>query len=248
MTMVTERQRRWLTAVLVLGTLVLSIILISLVASIFFAFGDVILVFFLAWLLAFILSPLVARLTRNVPFLRELARSSSSTRRWSVASYWSSSSSPERSPSRSPTSSRPCRRSARISRRSSQPWQDRLDGLGLTQIGWSIRQRASSTTSTDYAVQLAGPLQQLAVASLGAIGERPDRPDPLALHGRRPRRQSCRSSSVSSRRRTRRRRGCSRRASPTRSVGSSAARRSSAWSTRPLQRSPARCSGCRTWR
>ena len=64
MTMVTERQRRWLTSALVLGTLVLGLILISLVASIFFAFGDIVLVFFLAWLLAFILSPVVAGLTR----------------------------------------------------------------------------------------------------------------------------------------------------------------------------------------
>ena len=69
MTMVTERQRRWLTAVLVLGTFVLAIVLISLVGSIFFAFGDIVLVFFLAWLLAFILSPIVAGLTRHVPFL-----------------------------------------------------------------------------------------------------------------------------------------------------------------------------------
>src|SRR6476620_361723 len=69
MTMVTERQRRWLTAVLILGAFVLAIVLISLVGSIFFAFGDVVLVFFLAWLLAFILSPIVAGLTRHVPYL-----------------------------------------------------------------------------------------------------------------------------------------------------------------------------------
>src|SRR6266566_8322974 len=64
-----DRQQRWLTAVLVLGALVLAMVAIELVASVFFAFGDVILVFFLAWLLAFILSPLVAGLTRLVPFL-----------------------------------------------------------------------------------------------------------------------------------------------------------------------------------
>ena len=69
MTMVTERQRRWLTAVLVLGTLALGLVFVSLVGSIFFAFGDIVLVFFLAWLLAFILSPVVAGLTRLIPFL-----------------------------------------------------------------------------------------------------------------------------------------------------------------------------------
>src|SRR5205814_7827854 len=66
---VTDRQRRWLTAVLVLGAIVLAMVAIEIVASVFFALGDVILVFFLAWLLAFILSPLVGGLTRLVPVL-----------------------------------------------------------------------------------------------------------------------------------------------------------------------------------
>src|SRR5438552_16151099 len=66
---VTDRQRRWLTAVLVLGAVVLAMVAIEIVASVFFAFGDVILVFFLAWLLAFILSPVVGGLTRLVPIL-----------------------------------------------------------------------------------------------------------------------------------------------------------------------------------
>src|SRR6476660_3247674 len=69
MVRVTDRQRRWLTAVLVLGTFVLAMVAIALAASVFFAFGDIILVFFLAWLLAFILSPVVAGLTRLVPVL-----------------------------------------------------------------------------------------------------------------------------------------------------------------------------------
>src|SRR6476661_10837573 len=69
MVRVTDRQRRWLTAVLVLGAIVLAMVAIELVATVFFALGDVILVFFLAWLLAFILSPVVAGLTRLVPIL-----------------------------------------------------------------------------------------------------------------------------------------------------------------------------------
>ena len=65
----TDRQQRWLTAVLVLGTIVLGMVAIEQAATVFFAFGDIILVFFLAWLLAFILSPVVAGLTRLVPVL-----------------------------------------------------------------------------------------------------------------------------------------------------------------------------------
>ena len=65
----TDRQQRGLTAVLVLGSVVLAMVAINLAASVFFAFGDIILVFFLAWLLAFILSPVVAALIRLIPVL-----------------------------------------------------------------------------------------------------------------------------------------------------------------------------------
>src|SRR5262245_31507125 len=68
-TRLNDRQDSLVTAVLVLGTAVLALVLIGMLATIFYGFGDVILIFFLAWLLAFILSPLVAALTRLVPFL-----------------------------------------------------------------------------------------------------------------------------------------------------------------------------------
>ena len=64
-----ERQGSLLTALLVLGIVVLASAAIWIVATAFFAFGDTILIFFLAWLLAFILSPLVTRLTNAIPFL-----------------------------------------------------------------------------------------------------------------------------------------------------------------------------------
>jgi predicted PurR-regulated permease PerM len=169
MTMVTERQRRWLTAVLVLGTLVLAIILISLVGSIFFAFGDVILVFFLAWLLAFILSPIVARLTRNIPFLSRVGAVVvvysvlvgglalavvliAGALAQSITDF---------------VDTVPTLRQDLPALL--QPWQDRLDALGLNQIRLVDQATSFLDNIADYAVQLAGPLQQLAVASLGAI-------------------------------------------------------------------------------
>ncbi|HEY7130991.1 MAG TPA: hypothetical protein VH440_02010, partial [Candidatus Limnocylindrales bacterium] len=63
-TQLNDRQGTLVTALLVLGTAVLALVLIGMLASIFYGFGDVILIFFLAWLLAFILSPVVAALTR----------------------------------------------------------------------------------------------------------------------------------------------------------------------------------------
>ncbi|HEY7023940.1 MAG TPA: AI-2E family transporter [Candidatus Limnocylindrales bacterium] len=64
-----ESERRWLHAALVLGTLVLALVLVAQVAVILSFFSDILLVLLLAWLLAFMLSPLVGMLDRAVPQL-----------------------------------------------------------------------------------------------------------------------------------------------------------------------------------
>ncbi len=63
-----ESERRWLHAVLVLGTLVLALILLGQVATILVFFSDLLLILLLAWLLAFMISPLVNLVLRAVPF------------------------------------------------------------------------------------------------------------------------------------------------------------------------------------
>lgn len=68
-----ESERRWLHAVLVLGTLVLALVLISQVAVILVFFTDVLLVLLLAWLLAFMLSPVVGLVLRAFPGLPRVA-------------------------------------------------------------------------------------------------------------------------------------------------------------------------------
>jgi predicted PurR-regulated permease PerM len=170
MTIVTERQRRWVTAVLVLGTLVLAIVLISLVGSIFFAFGDIVLVFFLAWLLAFILSPVVSGMTRRIPFLSRVGAVVlvyaalvggivlavvviAGALAQSIADF---------------VATVPTLRQDLPGLLA--PWQERLNSLGLAQINLLDQATSFIDNIADYAVQLAGPLQQLAVASLGAIG------------------------------------------------------------------------------
>ena len=170
MTMVTERQRRWVTAVLVLGTLTLGLVLVSLVGSIFFAFGDIVLVFFLAWLLAFILSPVVAGLTRLIPVLPRVGAVVlvyaamvgaivlvvvliAGALAQSIADF---------------IASVPTLRDDLP--RLMQPWQERLDALGLNQVRLADQAISFLDNIAVYAVQLAGPVQQLAVASLGAMG------------------------------------------------------------------------------
>jgi len=170
MTMVTERQRRWVTAVLVLGTLTLGIVLIGLLGSIFFAFGDIVLVFFLAWLLAFILSPVVGGLTRLLPFLPRVGAVVlvyaalvggivlavvviAGALADSIADFVAG----------VPTLRQDLPNLLR-------PWQERLDGLGLGQVNLEEQATIFLDNIADYAVQLAGPVQALAVASLGAMG------------------------------------------------------------------------------
>ena len=170
MAIVTERQSRWLTAALVLGTLVLALVLTSLVSSIFFAFGDIVLVFFLAWLLAFILSPVVAGLTRLLPFLPRVGAVVlvyaalvgaivlavvviAGALAQSISDF---------------VASVPTLREDLPGLLA--PWQERLNGLGLDQIDLEQQANIFLDNIADYAVQLAGPVQQLAVASLGAVG------------------------------------------------------------------------------
>ena len=165
-----DRQQRWLTAVLVLGALVLAMVAIQIAASVFYAFGDIILVFFLAWLLAFILSPLVGRLTRLVPVLPRIGAVVlvyatlvgaivlvvvlvAGALAQSIAAF---------------VAGVPTLRDQLP--QIVAPWQERLKALGLGQVDLVAQGTSFLDNLATYAAQLAGPLQQLAVASLGALG------------------------------------------------------------------------------
>jgi predicted PurR-regulated permease PerM len=167
---VTERQRRWLTAVLVLGALVLALLLIGFVADVFYTFGDVLLVFFLAWLLAFILSPVVGGLTRLVPILPRIGAVVlvyatlvgaivlvvvlvAGALAQSITAFITS----------VPTLREDLPNLLRA-------WQERLNAIGLDQVDLVAQATSFLDNLATYAAQLAGPVQQLAVASLGAVG------------------------------------------------------------------------------
>lgn len=64
-----QRQARLIDILLVLATVGLGIVVIGMLGQVFFSFGDVILIFFLAWLIAFVLSPLVGWIVEHVPRL-----------------------------------------------------------------------------------------------------------------------------------------------------------------------------------
>ncbi len=67
----TDRQRALIDAVLVLAVIALGFIVLGYVASVFYAFFDILLLFFLAWLLSFALLPLINGLTRLIPRLNQ---------------------------------------------------------------------------------------------------------------------------------------------------------------------------------
>ncbi|MDL2334669.1 MAG: AI-2E family transporter [Chloroflexota bacterium] len=68
-----ESERRWLHAALVLGTLVLALVLLAQISVIVSFFNDILLILLLAWLLAFMLSPLVGLILRAFPKLPRVA-------------------------------------------------------------------------------------------------------------------------------------------------------------------------------
>jgi len=165
-----ERERRWLDALIILATVAAAFIVVGYLSTVFFFLGDIVLVFFLAWLLAFILSPLVTSLVRVVPGLTRVAAvvvvytlilGILSVLVVVVAQALAGSISEF---------------IAGVPKLSQDlptvlaPWQERLTAIGLGQIDLASQGRAFLANLNDYAAQLVGPVQQLAVASLGAVG------------------------------------------------------------------------------
>jgi predicted PurR-regulated permease PerM len=163
----TPRERRWLDTVLFLAAVALTFVVLGYLANLLAAFGDLILVFFLAWLLAFILTPLVVRVAR-IPFLSRggavflvylvlfgglvtLAVGIAGALTSSIADFIAS----------VPTLRTDLPNIV-------APWQERLRSFGLD-VDLAAQANAFLDNLSRYASQLAGPLQQIAVASLGAL-------------------------------------------------------------------------------
>jgi predicted PurR-regulated permease PerM len=166
----TPRERRWLDAALVLATVALGFVVLGFVGAVFALFSDLILVFFLAWLLAFILSPLIGRLRAVIPVLSRAGAIFlvyfllfgglvvfsvviASALAGGIGDF---------------VANLPTLRSDLPSILA--VWQERLNAVGLGQIDLVVQANAFLDNLSSYATQLAVPLQQVAVASLGAIG------------------------------------------------------------------------------
>jgi len=164
----TPRERRWFDAILVLAALALGFVVIEFVAVIFGIFGDLIMVFFLAWLLAFMLSPVIDRVYR-LPFVSRtgavlavylLIFGGLVVVTLVVAAALVSSITDFIANLPQLRANLPA---------ILEPWQARINDIGL-QVDLEAQAVVFLDNLSQYAAQLAVPLQQLAVASLGAIG------------------------------------------------------------------------------
>jgi predicted PurR-regulated permease PerM len=165
----TPRERRWFDAILVLGATTLFFIVLGFIGLIFTIFGDLIMVFFLAWLFAFMLGPVINRVTA-IPFMSRtgaifivyfilfgslvfISIVVAAAVVNSIGDF---------------ITNLPTLRANLPS--ILEPWQARLNGIGITGVDLTAQATVILDNLGQYAAQLAAPLQQIAVASIGAIG------------------------------------------------------------------------------
>ena len=166
----TTRERRLVGALLTLGVIALFFIVVDQVASVFFFFGDVLLTFFLAWLLAFIISPVVTWISSRIPRLPRalatiivytLAVTLLLTLLVIVAGALAT------SISEFVASIPRIKEDLPVILR---PWQDWLDSLGLANVDLVVQVETILANLDKFAGLLVAPLQEIAVASVSAVG------------------------------------------------------------------------------
>jgi predicted PurR-regulated permease PerM len=164
------RERRLVSAILVLGTIVLFFAAVNMAASAIGFFGDILLTFFLAWLLAFIISPVVTRIVAVIPRLpRVLATVLVYTVIVALLVFIVLVIAQALSNSITQFASSIPQLRGDI-RTIVAPLQGWLDGIGLGQVDVATQAVAIIDNLDVVAGQLIVPLQSIAVASVGALG------------------------------------------------------------------------------
>lgn len=165
-----DRNGRLVGTLLVLGVVALFFIVVGLVGQVFFFFGDILLTFFLAWLLAFIISPVVARVMALSP---NLPRAAAAVIVYTlvvlvlVVLVVVAADALATSTSQFVASIPDIRANLPTIL---APWQELLGSIGLGQVNLVAQANDALANLDQLAAALVEPLQQIAVASLGAIG------------------------------------------------------------------------------
>jgi predicted PurR-regulated permease PerM len=164
------RDRRLVSALLILTVVAVFIYIVSKLTGLFFYFGDILLTFFLAWLLAFIISPIVSRIVNLIPRLPRAAATvlvytvvvlilvvllviAAGALATSIVTF--AASIPDIK-AKLPTML--------------APWQQWLTSIGLGQVDLLSQAEAALGNLDQIAAGLVQPLQQIAVASLSVVG------------------------------------------------------------------------------
>ncbi len=163
------RDPRWFGALLVSVTVIAVFYAIEVVGAAIFSFGDIVLIFFLAWLIAFIVTPFASALNRLVRPLPQAAAvlivylvaiGALLLAIFALAANLASS------------IGQFVQSIPQIEQNLAQylaPWQDRLNGLGLSVDLVALVHSLLDNLQTG-AIDVVGPIQQIAVASISVIG------------------------------------------------------------------------------
>jgi predicted PurR-regulated permease PerM len=164
-----ETEGRWIRALLVLGTLTVGLVFVGLAADVILYFSDIILILVMAWVFAFLVSPLVGAIKRVLPsaprtlvvvtvyallflVLAVLGLIIATQLASSIVAF---------------TDELPTlqERLPEIV----EPWQQQLEELGF-QVDLELVARQALQEIAASSGQFVGPLQDIAFASLGMLG------------------------------------------------------------------------------
>jgi len=163
------RDPRWFGALLVSATVIAVYFAISVVGSAIFAFGDIVLIFFLAWLIAFIVTPFASALKRLV---RPLPQAAAVLIVYVVAIVCLLLAIFVVAANLASSIGQFVQSIPQIEQNLGQylaPWQERLNALGLSVDLVALVHSVLDNLQAG-AVDLVGPIQQVAVASISVIG------------------------------------------------------------------------------
>ncbi len=163
----TPRDRRWLEILLVLGSVALFFVVVQQLAMVWAVFSDLILVFFFAWLLGFVLEPVAGWLARFMPRLLAVAIAYGAVAIAAFGLVVVSAAALIGSISDFLRNLPQLQQSIVDLLR---PVADWLRTLGLDQVNLTAQIDTILATIATQARDLLGPLQDVAVASVGFVG------------------------------------------------------------------------------
>ena len=161
------REHRWLTIALALGSVALFFIVLGQLAGVWAVFSDVFLTFFFAWLLGFILEPVAAWLSRFVPRVIAVTIAYGAVAIAAFALVVVAASALFASTTEF-LKNLPQFQQDLVAL--AQPISDRLRALGFDQVDITAQIGTILSTLATQAQNLLGPLQDVAVASVGFVG------------------------------------------------------------------------------